>query len=318
MEEVENKENVQKDSKLSEYSKYDEEEERRKVRAEYRELNKLSEANAEEIIRPTSTKISEIVDLGENLFSKVRRPREAVHDSAYLLFLSKKSREQAQELKTDIVAFDNVTFMKKLTGFFHGYQLTGTDEEEDEVDLPNAAWKELGKKSTSLFKKTPSFEFLLGPLVIEVQVKVKNARTPIKKDENVAMKKLEQIGSVEKQEEATTKEVDRIYKILKKKSKDGRSPICFFQFVVNPESFGQTVENIFHVAFLIKDGRVAIEFDEDELPTINLHKDFQENQNNEEIPRKQVVMPLSMKEWQELIDVYAITNAMIPTRSKVN
>ena len=51
------------------------------------------------------------------LFVSVRRPREAVHDSAYLLFLSKKSREQAQELKTDIVAFDNVTFMKKLVSF---------------------------------------------------------------------------------------------------------------------------------------------------------------------------------------------------------
>ena len=60
------------------------------------------------------------------------------------------------------------------------------------------------------------------------------------------------IESVEKQEEATTKEVDRIYKILKKKTKDGQRPICFFKFTINPESFGQTVENIFHVAFLIK------------------------------------------------------------------
>jgi len=44
----------------------------------------------------------------------VRRPREAVHDSACLLLITKKSREQAQELKTDIVAFDNITFIQKL------------------------------------------------------------------------------------------------------------------------------------------------------------------------------------------------------------
>jgi len=316
MEDGGDKENIPKDSKLSEYSVYDEEEERRKVRAEYRQLNKISEDNAEEIIRPTSTKISEIVEAGETLFSRVRRPREAVHDSAYLLFLSKKSREQAQELKTDIVAFDNVTFMKKLTGFVHGYQLTGTEEDEDEVDLPIAAWKQLGKKAISLFRKTPSFEFLLGPLVIEVQVKEKNARTPRKKDEEGVTKKLEQIESVEKQEEATTKEVDRIYKILKKKTKDGQRPICFFKFTINPESFGQTVENIFHVAFLIKDGRVSVDFDDDDLPTINLHKAAEEQP--EDVPRKQVVMPLSMKDWQELIEVYEITVAMIPTRSRVN
>lgn len=37
------KENAPKDSRLNEYSIYDNEEERRKVRAEYRQLNKISE-----------------------------------------------------------------------------------------------------------------------------------------------------------------------------------------------------------------------------------------------------------------------------------
>ncbi|XP_066919790.1 non-structural maintenance of chromosomes element 4 homolog A-like [Clytia hemisphaerica] len=311
------KENVPKDSKLSEYSIYDEDEERRKVRAEYRHLNQISEENAEEIIRPTSTKISEIIKVGEDLFSKVRRPREAVHDSAHLLYLSKKSREQAQELKTDIVAFDNVTFIKKLIGSVNGYQLTGcSEEDDDEIDLPKDAWKTLGRKAVSLFKKAPAFEFLLGPLVIEVQVKEKVVRQR-KKDENVATKKLEQIVSVEKQEEATTKEVDRIYKILKKKTKDGSRPICFFNFAVNPESFGQTVENIFHIAFLIKDSRVIVDFDEDDIPTINLNKNRTE-EHTSETQRKQVVMPLTMKEWKELVEVYDIQESTIPTRAKIH
>jgi len=46
------------------------------------------------------------------------------------------------------------------------------------------------------------------------------------------------------------------------------SGVPFFQFVVNPRSFGQTVENLFYVSFLIKDGTVAFANDSNMLPTL--------------------------------------------------
>lgn len=47
---------------------------------------------------------------------------------------------------------------------------------------------------------------------------------------------------------------------------DGGLPL--FEFVVNPKSFGQTVENLFYVSFLIKDGNAGFGNDSNMLPTL--------------------------------------------------
>jgi len=44
--------------------------------------------------------------------------------------------------------------------------------------------------------------------------------------------------------------------------------VPFFRFVVNPKSFGQTVENLFYVSFLIRDGTVGFGNDSNMMPTL--------------------------------------------------
>lgn len=41
-----------------------------------------------------------------------------------------------------------------------------------------------------------------------------------------------------------------------------------FKFIINPESYTQTVENIFYTSFLIKERRAAIDYDEQDEPYI--------------------------------------------------
>lgn len=41
--------------------------------------------------------------------------------------------------------------------------------------------------------------------------------------------------------------------------------INMFRFIVNPNDFGQSVENLFYLSFLIRDGICAMELDEKTL-----------------------------------------------------
>ena len=45
-----------------------------------------------------------------------------------------------------------------------------------------------------------------------------------------------------------------------------------FDYVINPHSFGQTVENLFYVSFLIKEGYAGIGSDPDGMPILGESK----------------------------------------------
>lgn len=53
-----------------------------------------------------------------------------------------------------------------------------------------------------------------------------------------------------------------------RKTPEDEIAVGLFEFVVNPNSFGQTVENLFYVSFLIKEGVVAVLIGDDGLPLL--------------------------------------------------
>ncbi len=110
--------------------------------------------------------------------------------------------------------------------------------------------------------------------------------------------------------------------------------VPLFNFVVNPRSFGQTVENLFYVSFLIRDGVVGVGNDNNMMPTLRkfpvslnsrrgsadmvLSDATDPRKPNEiqeqNISKHQAVFHLNFETWEDLIDTFDIKKSIIPNR----
>ena len=175
------------------------------------------------------------------------------------------------------------------------------DEEEDDGD--GLDWAFLGRHACFPSNRRPPLSsFLLGPLSVQRRVRTVTTRRAtqrrqpqgpvtqpqelkldeIQKNENASLTHMvetvrtrlkdhlqngmEALGDdIESEEEFfAVCQQHRVYP-----NKDMEPAVSLFDFAINPDSFGQTVENLFYVSFLIREGSAKVETDKDGLPLLS-------------------------------------------------
>ncbi|XP_005048753.1 PREDICTED: non-structural maintenance of chromosomes element 4 homolog A isoform X1 [Ficedula albicollis] len=293
------------------------------IRSQYRELISTVQQNREAMLNSKSNRLTEALEEANRLFDGVRRAREAALDAQFLVIASNIGKEKANELHSEMSAFDSTAFAEDLLTFM-GVNRTEVEETDDSEDasavfLPSDAWKTMGEEATKYFRRAHTFHFLSGSFNSEppvpkqrIERQKKASRGKAERAMPAQLKKME-----ESHQEATEKEVERILGILQTHfENDPNTPISFFDFVIDPNSFARTVENMFHVSFLIRDGLAKIKMDEDELPVIEPLKPSGAEEDSRAGARNQVVLSLDQKEWQEIIETFQIREAMITPLSQ--
>lgn len=122
-------------------------------------------------------------------------------------------------------------------------------------------------------------------------------------------------AEVEKFEERVGREttIEEVAAIMRKHHVRMNGGVPMFDFCVNPKSFGQTVENFFYVSFLVKEGKVGLDHDDDNLPTLSMVKEKTVGERQESV-RNQAVIALSFDIWQEIVESFGIESSVIPHR----
>ncbi|OWK55980.1 Non-structural maintenance of chromosomes element 4 A [Lonchura striata] len=298
----------------------DDREHNRMIRSQYRELISTVQQNREAMLNSKSNRLTEALEEANRLFDGVCRAREAALDAHFLVIASNIGKEKASELHSEMSAFDSTAFAEDLLTFMgiNRTEVEETDESEDIPGgfLPTGAWQTIGEEAPKYFRRAPTFHYMMGSFKSEPPVpkqRIERQRKASRRKAERAMpaqlKKME-----ESHQEATEKEVERILRILQTHFEDDpNTPISFFDFVIDPNSFARTVENVFHVSFLTRDGLAKIKLDEDELPIIEPIKPSEggEEEDSRAGARNQVVISLNQKEWKEIIETFQIREAMI-------
>ncbi|XP_005439260.2 non-structural maintenance of chromosomes element 4 homolog A [Falco biarmicus] len=300
---------------------------RRMIRNQYRELIYSVQQNREDMLSSKSNRLTEALEEANKLFSAVSCAREAALDAQFLVLASNLGKEKASELHFGMTAFDSLAFAEDLLTFM-GINRIEKEENDGDSDCEDIsggylacnAWHKLGAEAEQYFRRAPSFHYMLGSFKSDPPVprqRIERQKKTTGGEEKRAMpaqlKKME-----ESHQEATEKEVERILGLLQTHFKnDPDTPISFFDLVIDPKSFPRTVENIFHVSFIIRDGFARLKLDDDKLPIIEPSKDSERREGDGGAgERNQVVISLNHQEWKEIVETYEITEPMISSPLK--
>lgn len=220
-----------------------------------------------------------------------------------------------------------------------------TEDDDDEEEGDAMDWDYLGRHAAFLANLRPCLSgFMLGPLSVQKKVRqptqrrarearadLTQALRPVVLDDEALQDKedtslADQCKGIRKllvrTAERGMKAFDREYEdnmtedeaqalMRKHHIADVEGGVPLFDFIINPNSFGQTVENMFYVSFLIKEGTAGLDFDSRGMPVLQAAepKTLQERQK---LPRNQAVFTLDFEMWRDIIDSCGITESVIP------
>jgi non-structural maintenance of chromosomes element 4 len=256
----------------------------KKTRKRYRDLRDKTESAPES----SGEQLVHALKKTNLIFDNVVAPREAVLDSGMLRLLSDRGVETTKRVSIKFADYSASDFLQCLKERMQGRaraksnqqgaqqhvsgdNASDDDDDNDDDDCRSSSsssssrrghaldWRVVGSDASALFRHCPSAAYMNGPIHTEVKVRQKIVREKQKVEKVVQLEELSVAESNQGVENETSHCVELLVPLLEKKKRAN-----FWDFVVDPDSFTQTIENVFHVAFLIQHGWAATDVDEDD------------------------------------------------------
>jgi len=282
--------------------------ERVALRRGQRKVQEEIQQKKNDLARSETGVFEEVTTKNNMLFAQVNFPREAVQDADNLALITEYTQAQADALQSATSWIDEDRFLSLLRR--KGMQ--------DPNHPQKFSWAALGGAVGCCYRAVPSVGFMYGPIARPPkEVKARQRREKFVETAEAVVPEQEK-EAAQKQTDITAQRHDDLEKRLKKSffppgvdPKEASEKLPFLNFICQPKSFTQTVENIFDLSFAVREGNVGLELDEDGLPVITQTKPPEEANH---ISRKQVIISLSPKDLAEIAEAFEDGSGWAPAR----
>ncbi|XP_073157363.1 non-structural maintenance of chromosomes element 4 homolog A-like [Henckelia pumila] len=282
--------------------------ERRVLRSKYlRFKNRISDER-DDMSKVDADKFRSMIDEVDSLHQLVTKPREQVADAEALFDITNTLVSSVKAYRNEgMTASDFVSCL--LRDF--GQQGVASCSQDDGRNL--IKWKEIGHMVSHVFRSAPGCCTMVGPMNTEMkQRKTVVHRKRTKPTEDIRPEELD--DSVRKEKTDTDKNMAIMFDILR------RNRNCKLEnLILNRNSFAQTVENLFALSFLIKDGRAEITVDEDRCHLVSPRNAPSANAVlSGEASYYHFIFRFDFKDWKLMLASVGVGDELMPHRCNVN
>ncbi|KAK1313825.1 hypothetical protein QJS10_CPA06g01711 [Acorus calamus] len=274
--------------------------ERRVLRSRYMNLKSIISDERDGIFHRNADVFKSIICEVENLHQLVQKPREQVADAEALLDI-------ANTLVTTVKTHGNggVSQADFVTALLRNF---GQGEETARKAM---CWMDIGTAVSHIFKKVPGCCTMMGPMKTEIaQRKVAIHRKRTRPTQSTCPEELDEAVKEEKTD--TDKNMSTMFEILRRQRN-----VRLECLVLNRASFAQTVENVFALSFLIKDGRVEIKVEENDQHFVLPRNAPAANAiSSGEVQYHHFVFRFDFKDWKVLKISVGVGEELMPHRTR--
>ncbi|KAF3339865.1 non-structural maintenance of chromosomes element 4 A-like isoform X1 [Carex littledalei] len=280
---------------------------RRQLRSRYLAMKNLINDEKDDMVKADSTKFQNIITEVESLHQFVQNPREQVADAEALLDIASTFLTSVRSQSSEGITPSD--FVTALLNKFGQTNNPLNDEIESPVTLN---WTDLGYSVSHVFMAGSGCCTMNGPMNTEVKQRkvVNQKRRASRPNESTCPEELG--GREEEAKTDTDKNMLAIFEILRRKKS-----VRLENLVLNRNSFAQTVENIFALSFLVKDGRVEILANKSGHQLVSpRNAPAASAVATGEVSYRHFVFRLDFKDWKQMKEMVELGEELMPHRNR--